>query len=132
MPMEAPIYGFRPHHGLCLRFFRGKGYSGDFVKNMAEMKAVMETNPVIRLMVGSDEICRSCPNNLAGRCASGEKADRYDREVLRRCGLSEGAVLPYRELDGLVLRDILTVGVREEVCGDCQWSGICHWEGEKP
>lgn len=132
MPMEAPIYGFRPHHGLCLRFFRGEGYSGDFVKNMAAMKAVMGTNPVIRLTVGADEICRACPNNLAGRCASWEKADRYDREVLRRCGLSEGAVLPYRELDSLILRDILIAGVREEVCGDCQWSGICRWEGEKP
>lgn len=124
-------YRIRPHHGLCLPFFRGKGYSGDFVANMARMKATLEENPQIVLTLGTDDICAACPNNLGGHCESEEKVTRYDREVLRRCGLSEGEVLPFRELEGLVRHRILLAGQREDICGDCQWSDLCHWEGEK-
>ena len=30
-------FKIRPHHGLCTAFFEGKGYSGDFVRNMANV-----------------------------------------------------------------------------------------------
>lgn len=113
---------------MCLAFFQGKGYSGEFVTNMAEMKAVLEENPSVRLRAETDEICAACPHNLGGCCESGEKVIRYDREVLRRCGLREGTVLPYRDFEALVRRRILETGQREEICGGCQWSGLCHWE----
>ena len=29
-------YRIRPHHGMCLYFFEGKGYSEGFTKHMAE------------------------------------------------------------------------------------------------
>lgn len=130
--MQETVYLFRAHHGLCLSFFQGKGYSGEFVENMARMKAIMETNPKICLTTQADEICRACPNNLSGQCESAEKVARYDREVLRRCGLSEGDILPYRELSRLVLRRILMTGQREEICADCQWNSLCHWKGDAP
>ncbi|MDD5863460.1 MAG: DUF1284 domain-containing protein [Firmicutes bacterium] len=122
----------RAHHGLCLRFFQGKGYSGEFVRNMAEKKAVLEQNPLVRLTDGADEICRACPNNQAGCCLSADKVSRYDREVLARCGLTPGAVLPYRELEERVLQAILIPGRREEICGDCQWTALCRGKGETP
>lgn len=124
-------YRIRPHHGLCLAFFRGKGYSGEFVENMARMKAVLEENPLIRLTGGTDEICAACPNNQGGRCESEEKVTRYDREVLRRCGLSVGEVLPYRAFEALVIRHILDARQREEICGDCQWDALCHWKRDE-
>ena len=126
--MEHRVIDLRAHHGMCLAFFQGKGYSGEFVTNMAEMKAVLEENPSVRLRAETDEICAACPNNLGGCCESGEKVIRYDREVLRRCGLREGTVLPYRDCEALVRRRILETGQREEICGGCQWSGLCHWE----
>lgn len=121
-------YRIRPHHGLCLAFFRGKGYSGAFVENMARMKAALEENPRICLAEGTDEICAACPNNLDGRCESEEKVTRYDREVLRRCGLTVGEVLPYRDFEALVVRHILNAGQRAEICGDCQWDALCRWK----
>ena len=126
--MEHRVIDLRAHHGMCLAFFQGKGYSGEFVTNMAEMKAVLEEKPSVRLRAETDEICAACPNNLGGCCESGEKVIRYDREVLRRCGLREGTVLPYRDFEALVRRRILETGQREEICGGCQWSGLCHWE----
>ena len=120
------VYKIRAHHGVCLYFFQGKGYSGEFVENMGKMKAILEKNPEISLMDSPDDICAACPNRLTENCA--EKASRYDREVLRRCGLSVGERLPYREFSRKVIETILRPGVRAEICGDCQWSSLCRWE----
>ena len=54
------------------------------------------------------------------------------QEVLARCGLTPGAVLPYRELEERVLQAILIPGRREEICGDCQWTALCRGKGETP
>ena len=120
------VYKIRAHHGVCLYFFQGKGYSGEFVENMSRMKAIPEKNPEISLKDSPDDICAACPNRLTENCA--EKASRYDREVLRRCGLSVGERLPYREFSRKVIETILRRGVRAEICGDCQWSSLCRWE----
>lgn len=120
------VYNLRAHHGMCLYFFRGKGYSGQFVENMGKMKAVLEENPTIRLMDSPDDICAACPNKATEPCA--EKASRYDREVLRRCGLSVGDALSYEDFSKKVVETILRQGVRRSICGDCQWSSLCHWE----
>ena len=120
------VYKIRAHHGMCLSFFQGKGYSGEFVENMSRMKAILAENPEIILMDGPDDICAACPNRQTETCA--EKASRYDREVLRRCGLSVGERLPYREFSRKVIETILRRGVRAEICGDCQWSSLCQWE----
>ena len=120
------VYKIRAHHGVCLYFFQGKGYSGEFVENMGKIKAILEKNPEISLMDSPDDICAACPNRLTENCA--EKASRYDREVLRRCGLSAGERLPYREFSRKVIETILRPGVRAEICGDCQWSSLCRWE----
>lgn len=120
------VYNLRAHHGMCLYFFRGKGYSGQFVENMGKMKAVLEENPTIRLMDSPDDICAACPNKATEPCA--EKASRYDREVLRRCRLSVGDTLSYEDFSKKVVETILRPGVRRSICGDCQWSSLCHWE----
>lgn len=120
------VYNLRAHHGMCLYFFRGKGYSGQFVENMGKMKAVLEENPTIRLMDSPDDICAACPNKVTEPCA--KKASRYDREVLRRCGLSVGDTLSYEDFSKKVVETILRPGVRGTICGDCQWSSLCHCE----
>ena len=124
--MDKAIIPLRAHHGLCLHFFQGKGYSGAFVENIAQKKAMLERNPLVRLTDQADEICRACPNNLSGQCESAEKVQRYDREVLSRCGLTPGDVLSYRELTERVQETILLPDRREEICGDCQWTGLCR------
>ena len=122
----------RAHHGLCLCFFQGKGYSGEFGKNMTEKRMALERNPPGRLTDQTDEICRACPNNQSGQCLSAEQALRYDREVLAPCGPTPGEVLPSRALEARVLETILIPGHREEICGDCQWTALCRWKGETP
>ena len=126
--MTEPRFELRPHHGLCLSFFRGKGYSEDFVENMTRIQGALAENPLIRLTGNTDVICAACPNNQAGCCRTAEKAARYDREVLRR-------TLPYLTwltvFEKRVRQQILDAGQREAVCGDCQWSALCHLESEE-
>ena len=124
------VYKIRAHHGMCLPFFRGEGYSGAFVENMTRMKKILEENPEICLVAGSDDICAACPNRLTESCD--EKACRYDRQVLARCGLKPGDRMPYLTFSALVEKAVLRPGKREEICGDCQWSSLCVWKGETP
>lgn len=131
-PVEKSVFPLRPHHGLCLRFFQGKGYSDGFVANMGAIQSMLKSNPLIRLVPEMDEICRCCPNNQSGTCTTQEQVLRYDEGVLRLCGLKPGQVLHYQDFDRKVTQEILQPGRREEICPDCQWSGLCQWKQEEP
>ncbi len=111
---------------MCLAYFQGKGYSGEFTAHMGKMKRWLEQNPVIRVSAETDIICKACPNNREGVCETAAKVAGYDRQVLSRCGLSEGSELPYSEFQKLVRERILIPGKREEICGDCQWNDLCR------
>ena len=83
--MNGKAIRLRPHHGLCIRHFTGKGYSPAFVENMARVIAGLRAAPEtdIELTAGADVLCASCPHNQSGWCASAPKPDRYDRAVLQ-------------------------------------------------
>ncbi len=116
----------RPHHALCVGFFRGKGYSPEFVENMtAVVGRLRADDPVLTLRRAADAVCRCCPNNRDGVCADAEKVARYDAAVLRLTGLADGAELKWSELRRLVRAHILDPGRLADVCGDCQWHDIC-------
>ena len=102
-------YRIRPHHGMCLYFFEGKGYSEGFTKHMA-----------------TDEICSACPHNKGGSCESAEKVDRYDAGVLKYTGLKAGQEMTFAEFERIVEEKILQPGYGKVICGDCQWRDICH------
>nr|MDE7288633.1 DUF1284 domain-containing protein [Oscillospiraceae bacterium] len=117
----------RPHHGLCAEFFVGKGYSGEFTENMAAtLKVLAENNPQIVPKVDTDLICGHCPNNKENCCTSGEKVLRYDKKVLKLCGIAEGTAFSWEEYRRLLREKIIGAGKLKEVCGDCQWVEICE------
>lgn len=120
------IYRLRPHHGLCLHFFRGNGYSEDFVENMTEISLKLGENPTIELVSGSDQVCEACPNRVGETgCASDEKVLSYDASVLKLCGLNVGDQLHWQDFLTLVNAHILEPGLLESVCTGCQWISIC-------
>ena len=125
----------RPHHGMCLAYFIGKGYSEGFSAHMEHMLHVFEQNVSVRLVVRTDEICAACPNNENHLCNTMEKVETYDRKVLKRCGFSEGTTMEFFEFAREIQRKIIDTGFREQICGDCQWNEICsghrsRWEEE--
>ncbi|MBD5540771.1 MAG: DUF1284 domain-containing protein [Lachnospiraceae bacterium] len=79
----------RPHHALCIRFFEGKGYSGEFTRHMAEIiRMLQEPGRSIVLVDEEDEICRKCPNHLENGCRQKEKVKGYDGRVIDMTGVS--------------------------------------------
>ena len=61
------------HHGMCLYFFEGKGYSEGFTKHMAEVKEwLLGKNGLasLQLVGATDEICSACPRIIRVAAAS--------------------------------------------------------------
>ena len=127
----------RPHHGMCLAYFVGEGYSGGFAVHMGQGLAALAPDTPVKLVVNTDEICTACPNNTGGTCEKPDLVADYDRQVLSRCGLTEGEVLPFGCFTALVEEKILSSGHRREICGGCQWNGLCdatasRWKKQPP
>lgn len=121
------VLKLRPHHGLCVQFFRGEGYSDEFVENMTRVIEMLNRGAQVELTEGGDCLCAVCPNFIDGVCADEGKVTRYDRLVMAMCGLHYGDRMPFREL----ARRIRTSIIYQEdgmgrVCSDCQWARICH------
>lgn len=121
---KEKVLSLRPHHGLCMAYFVGEGYSSGFKKHMAEVLQAVQPETPVRLAAGVDEICSACPHNCGGVCES-PTVDSHDRAVLQACGLKKDQQLPFGEFTSLVQEKIIAKGLREEICGDCQWSRIC-------
>ncbi|MBQ9898625.1 MAG: DUF1284 domain-containing protein [Ruminococcus sp.] len=116
----------RPHHALCVRFFRGLGYSDGFCCNMTAVIAhLMTEDPLLTVTDGADMICAGCPNSISGTCTGSEKVSRYDRRVSELCGLSPGMTVRWSELYAAAYARIVQKGLLTEVCGDCSWHDIC-------
>jgi hypothetical protein len=124
----APL-PLRPHHAMCLGFFTGHGYGGEFVENMFHIRRALWKNPdrLVVLRRGADCICAACPNNRGGVCRTAEKAARYDEKVRRACGFSAGQTMRWRELRSAVEAKILSrPGARRGICADCLWNPLCQ------
>ena len=127
----TPVYRLRPHHGMCLAFFEGKGYSTGFTAHMGKMLDIFEReDPIVELVRQTDSICSACPNNLIetkgpDHCISSGKVIGYDQAVLKATGLSDHERLPYSRFRDMVSEKILRVDKRKIICGDCQWDEIC-------
>lgn len=120
------VIKLRPHHGLCMQFFRGEGYSADFVKHMAEIISALNRGASVELTDRTDSICAACPNNLGGVCHTEEKVRQFDNGVLQYGGLTVDEVLNGTEFRRIVRERIIERGVMKEICGDCEWARICH------
>ena len=123
---ECQTYPIRPHHGMCLAFFVGNGYSNGFTAHMQEMLDLFLEEAKIKLVVKTDEICSACPNNTEGVCEAAGKVARYDQAVLDACTFEVGQEMPFAEFVKTVQQKIIENGKREKICGDCQWNRICE------
>ncbi len=115
----------RPHHGMCMAYFVGRGYSEAFSAHMAALLESLTPETPVGLTAGTDAVCAACPHNREGVCETADKVSGYDRAVLALCGLEEGQVLPFGSFTALVQARILAPGRRAALCGDCQWNAVC-------
>ena len=92
----------RPHHGMCLAYFKGEGYSNGFSAHMQEMLDIFQKGAKIQLHADTDEICSACPNNEKGCCSSFSLVEAYDNAVLELCGLENGQIMEFDDFTDVV------------------------------
>jgi len=109
-----------------MAFFVGEGYSDDFSRHMAQTLTALLEGGTVQLTCAVDAVCQYCPENQDGQCRKPGLVAGYDRAVLDRCGLEEGEVLPFAAFVGLVQERIIAPGLRESICGGCQWNALCR------
>lgn len=118
--MSAKLRG---HHLICLNFFRGEGYSVDFIRNI---HSVIEKE-CIEIVEGHDDVCAKCPYLKDGKCNNKEYTDEMihyqDSEALRLLGFKPGMNVNWK-----MISDKLPGIMREwkaQFCGGCRYRKVC-------
>lgn len=120
-----PDFSLRPHHGLCIHFYGGKGYSKEFTDNMSLLISGIVDSSIVTMSNQMDRICSCCPNNKLDKCVTAEKVQRYDDKVLRLCGFHYGDKVSFKEFSDKIRTQILDKNMLYKVCSDCEWFCIC-------
>ncbi len=123
----------RPHHIFCDRFLplelvvRGE----EFARAVDEIKELTrpESDAVIVVTEGPDQLCLHCPDFGDNRCESPvgdeEKVRRWDARVLEGLGVSYGDGMTAREWHELIEKKAPLA-----FClGRCPWKAVCAVTG---
>ncbi len=125
---SPPILKLRGHHLVCLHFFRGEGYSPDFVAQLTHILSRADSGQQIEVVGGPDDVCRVCPYLSGGKCG-------YDHESERDIQRMDFAAIELLEFQ--VGDIVLWPAVREKIpfivgrwaaefCNTCDWRQACQ------
>ncbi len=113
----------RGHHLICLNFFRGEGYSEDFIKNIY---SVIEKEQ-IEIVNGPDDVCERCPYLRGNKCSSKEYTDEkivlQDKEALKLLRLSPGMMVDRKSVSARIPQIIEKW--KKQFCLDCGYREVC-------
>lgn len=118
-------FKLRPHHGLCIQFFEGKGYSDSFISNMNNMIDDLNDTTSILITMDMDYVCACCPNNNDQICKTQEKVLRFDEKVAELCRLKAGQCITYSEFRKIIIQNVILDDKMKTVCKECKWAAIC-------
>ena len=122
----------RGHHFICLQFFRGEGYSEEFVANLNAVLKRLASEPA-EVVEAADDVCAACPEIGAdGRCASvtaggEEEIRRIDALALGLLDLTPGERITLAEARDRLAAHAIGIGRwRAQACHGCAWESVCE------
>lgn len=119
-PQKAKLRG---HHLICLNFFRGEGYSEDFIRNIYDIIGKEK----VEVVAGPDEVCKKCPSLVANKCTNDDYTDEeilfQDKEALRLLRYKPGDITD-RETISARLSSIMEEW-KMEFCLHCRYMKVC-------
>ena len=133
---EKQEFRLRPHHILCSRFLplhllaRGEGFARvvDELQRLTEA----ESDAVIVVTEGPDQVCLYCPEYKNERCENPvgdeEKVRRWDARILEGLGVPYGGRMTVEEVTALVRGKAPLDFCRSR----CPWREACGVFGENP
>ncbi len=118
----------RGHHLICLNFFRGEGYSEEFVENI---KKIIEEKE-IKVIFGADDVCLKCPYLKNGICNYSENSEEevveLDQFAYKLLNIYPSSVTTWEEIKRK-LPEIMGKW-KEFACKSCDWLDVCEKNGE--
>ena len=128
--MTDPIK-IRAHHLLCMQGFQGYGYSDAFTEHLGKIVTQFREKPDTRiaLTAACDEICSGCPHQVHGRCQMDAESDSriraMDTAILTKMQTEPGSCGTIAKMFQQAGQTFPTKASVTDICGDCQWDGIC-------
>ncbi len=116
----------RPHHFLCLRFWAGNGYSAAYTQKVEEILPQIKNGTKVEIVFGPDTLCKACPHLKKSLCDSQQRVTKFDADVVKLCGLTDGQKTTWQEMCSLVSEKVMESGQFFSICGDCAWAEYCH------
>ncbi len=118
----------RAHHLLCMKYFKGKGYSKEFVSNFYKVIKKLKDNSIIKVINHPDVICGSCPHNANSKCTKKgpdfeKEVEKKDNIVIKHLELNPNQEIKAKDAGKLV---ILKLSKIKEICIDCEWQKYCN------
>lgn len=119
----------RPHHFICLQFYRGEGYDQDFIDSLNTLLAYAAARPAV-VVEGADDVCAACPHLAEdSRCESPDAGEdeiaRIDAIALALLGVSSGDQLSLPEAERRLRLGSAMQRWREQACSGCAWEDVC-------
>lgn len=122
--MKAKLRG---HHLICLNFFRGEGYSEDFISNIYSV--IGKEN--IEIVKGPDDVCAMCPYLKDDMCNNPEYSDEMillqDREALKLLMFKPGIIVSWKEISEKLPGKIEEW--KAKFCVGCGYRKVCFGSG---
>jgi 23S rRNA (uracil1939-C5)-methyltransferase len=117
---------FRGHHLICLHFFKGEGYSPEFVNRLRELLEIAEREGV-EVVDGPDDLCLGCPHLSETGCAYKDGAEeeirKQDEIALNFLGLGAGEKAVWNDIKLKVLS--APRHWFSSFCRGCDWKELC-------
>jgi len=117
----------RGHHLICLHFYRGEGYSKEYVKNLENVLNRAAEGEEIEVVECADDVCRACPTLQGEKCVAKPGMDveirKIDAKATKRLGVEVGSRVLWQEIKAKVMstpKEWL-----ETFCKGCDWEKVC-------
>lgn len=123
------MLNLRPHHINCIYFYRGLGYSKEFVENMDKVVGKLKSDEDIKIKFtkGCDQLCECCPNKLtSNKCNTDEKVEKMDSRTISKYNLNIDEVYTFSYIKNNIYKNLLKKNFNY-ICSECEWKeqGIC-------
>lgn len=123
------MLNLRPHHINCIYFYRGLGYSKEFVENMDKIVNELKNNEdiEIKFVKGCDQLCECCPNKLINdKCKTDEKIKEMDCKTISRYNLNIHETYTFSYIKNNIYKNLLKENFNY-ICNKCEWKekGVC-------
>ena len=113
----------RAHHLVCLHFFKGEGYTPEYVENLKNLMKKVRGEK-IEVILGADDVCKPCPFLNDDVCGKGEESiAELDFLAMKLLEIKPGDLVEWEQTEKR-LPEIIGIW-KKYACFDCEYKSIC-------